>query len=357
MSAHPTGPISVVIPVYGSRDILPELVAQLALVLDTVAPYEVIFVCDDSPDGAWEVLKELRDQYPWIRTVNLSRNAGQHNALLCGIRLATHPVIITMDDDLQHPPEEIPKLLEALTPDVDVVYGTPEREHHSLARRVASRLIKRVLEGAMGAETARKTSAFRAFRTHLRDGMGTFGGPFANIDVMLTWGSARFTSISVRHAPRHAGQSGYSVRKLVRHALNMATGFSTLPLRLASLGGFLFMGVGFAMLAYVLGRYFLEGVAVPGFAFLASSISLFSGVQLFALGIIGEYLARMHFRMMDRPTYVVRPEESSAMGQAPPAWPEPAAAQSRASAAGAEQEARGGREEPTGQDSLPARTP
>lgn len=324
MSAPSPVPISVVIPVYGSREILPELVAHLGLVLDTVAPYEVIFVCDDSPDGAWEVLTELRDRYPWIRAVNLSRNAGQHNALLCGIRMASHPIVITMDDDLQHPPEEIPKLLEALTPDVDVVYGTPEREQHSLPRRIASRATKWVLEGVMGAETARKTSAFRAFRTHLRDGMSTFGGPFANIDVMLTWGSARFTSVSVRHAPRHAGQSGYSVRKLVRHALNMATGFSTLPLRLASLGGFLFMGVGFGLLAYVVGRYFLEGVAVPGFAFLASSISLFSGVQLFALGIIGEYLARMHFRMMDRPTYVVRPEESSAMGHdRQPTRPEP----------------------------------
>ena len=148
--------------------------------------------------------------------------------------------------------------------------------------------------------------------------MSTFGGPFANIDVMLTWGSARFKAIPVRHAPRHAGQSGYSARKLVRHAINMATGFSTLPLRLASLGGFLFMGVGFALLAYVVGRYFLEGVAVPGFAFLASSIALFSGVQLFALGIIGEYLARMHFRMMDRPTYVVRPEPSDTSADRPP---------------------------------------
>ena len=318
---QPSGPISVVIPVYGSRDILEELAARLGHALDTLLPFEVIFVCDDSPDGAWDVLKDLRDRYPWIRAVNLSRNAGQHNALLCGVRMAYHPVVVTMDDDLQHPPEEIPKLIDALTAEVDVVYGTPEQEQHSVGRRIASRITKLVLEGAMGAETARKTSAFRAFRTHLRDGMSTFGGPFANIDVMLTWGSARFTSVPVRHAPRKAGQSGYSIRKLVRHALNMATGFSTLPLRLASLAGFLFMGLGFALLAYVVGRYFFEGVAVPGFAFLASSIALFSGVQLFALGIIGEYLARMHFRMMDRPTYVVRPEESSHGTVEYGAWP------------------------------------
>ena len=127
-----------------------------------------------------------------------------------------------------------------------------------------------------------------------------------SIDVLLTWGTTRFAAVPVRHDPRQVGVSNYTFRKLVRHALNMMTGFSTLPLQLASVVGFAFTLFGLLLLVYVIGRYLIEGGSVPGFPFLASTIALFSGAQLFALGIIGEYLARMHFRMMDRPSYVIR---------------------------------------------------
>jgi undecaprenyl-phosphate 4-deoxy-4-formamido-L-arabinose transferase len=127
-----------------------------------------------------------------------------------------------------------------------------------------------------------------------------------SIDVLLTWGTKRFSAVQVRHDSRRAGGSHYTVYKLVAHAMNMITGFSTLPLQLASLMGFVCTLFGLAVLAYVVGWYFLRGTAVPGFTFLASIIALFSGVQLFALGIIGEYLARMHFRMIERPTYTVK---------------------------------------------------
>lgn len=306
--------VSVVIPVYGSRAILPTLVQRLEPVVTSFERYEVVFVNDDSPDGAWDTLEQLGGRYSWVKLINLSRNAGQHNALLCGIRHARFEIIVTMDDDLQHPPEEIPTLIDALTDEYDVVYGTPQQQQHGLFRGVAARVTKMVLQSAMGADTARRISAFRAFRTHLKDGMETFEGPYANIDVMLTWGSRRFLAIPVRHDPRQAGVSGYTLRKLIRHALNMVTGFSTIPLQLASFGGFLFTLAGLVILAYVVGRYLTEGVAVPGFAFLASSIAIFSGAQLFALGIIGEYLARVHFRMMDRPAYVVRPRDGSGDG-------------------------------------------
>ena len=131
-------------------------------------------------------------------------------------------------------------------------------------------------------------------------------GAFVSIDVLLTWGTNRFSFARVRHEARRAGVSGYTLRRLVTHAMNMMTGFSTLPLQFASIVGFLFTIIGIGVLAYVVGRFFLLGGSVPGFPFLASIIALFSGAQLFALGIIGEYLARMHFRMMDRPSYVVR---------------------------------------------------
>ena len=210
-----------------------------------------------------------------------------------------------MDDDLQHPVSEIAPMLAALTPEFDVVYGAPREEQHGLLRDLASRLTKIALAGAMGADTARNAGAFRVFRTRLRDGFRDYRSPFVSIDVLLTWTTSRFTAIKVRHEPRAAGRSGYTVRKLVRHAFNLMTGFSTLPFQVASLAGFVVVLLGVVILAWVLGHYILYGRGTPGFAFLACIITIFSGVQLFALGIFGEYLARMHFRTMDRPPYVI----------------------------------------------------
>lgn len=236
----------------------------------------------------------------------MSRNYGQHNALLAGIRAVQYDITVTLDDDLQNPPEEIGKLIAALDDTIDVVYGTPANEQHGFLRDQASRITKLALQSAMGADTARHVSPFRAFRTRIRDAFATYRGPYVSIDVLLAWGTSGFTHVRVRHEPRAIGASGYTVRKLVTHAFNMMTGFSTLPLQMASVIGFLFTFFGVMILAYVLISFLAVGSAVPGFAFLASIIAIFSGAQLFALGIIGEYLARMHFRSMDRPTYLIR---------------------------------------------------
>jgi len=299
--------ISVVVPVYNSEFILPELIKRLEPVLASLSgAYELVLVNDGSRDQSWKVIQELSRSFPWVRGINLMRNYGQHNALLCGIRSARFDTVVTMDDDLQHPPEDLPKLLAKMEEGFDVVYGTPEEEQHGLMRDVASMITKIALQSAMGAETARVVSAWRVFRTQLRDAFADYHGPFVSIDVLLTWGTTRFGSVRVRYDSRTIGKSNYNFRKLVRHAMNMMTGFSVLPLQLASIIGFFFTLFGIGVLVYVLGRYFISGTSVAGFPFLASIIAIFSGAQLFALGIIGEYLARMHFRTMDKPTYAVR---------------------------------------------------
>lgn len=304
---HPFG-LSVVIPVYRSAAILPELHARLtAAVSALVERYEIILVEDAGGDESWSVIEALAQRDRRVRGIRMSRNFGQHNALLCGIRAARQPVVVTLDDDLQNPPEEIGKLLARLTDDVDVVYGPPENERHGFLRDQGSRITKIALQGAMKAETARNVSAFRAFRTRLREAFADYRGPFVSIDVLLTWGTTRFTYVRVRQDPRAVGRSNYTFRMLVTHALNMMTGFSTRPLQLASLIGFAFTLFGFAVLAIVLIAYLANsGSTVPGFAFLASIIAIFSGAQLFAIGIIGEYVARIHFRSMDRPGFFVR---------------------------------------------------
>lgn len=302
--SHPT--LSIVIPVYNSAAGIPHLLERLRAALAKYPTHEILLINDGSRDNSWQVICESAQHMPELRGFNLMRNYGQHNALLAGIRAARHEVIITLDDDLQQPPEAIPTLLARLAEGYDVVYGKPAQETHGILRDLASQITKLALQSAMGADTARNVSALRAFRTQLRDAFPGYQGPNISIDVLLTWATTRFSAVEVRYDERKFGKSNYNFRKLVTHALNMVTGFSILPLQFASLVGIGFSFFGVLVLIYVLGRYLLQGVSVQGFAFLASTIALFSGAQLLALGIIGEYLARMHFRMMDRPTYVIR---------------------------------------------------
>jgi undecaprenyl-phosphate 4-deoxy-4-formamido-L-arabinose transferase len=294
-----------VVPVYRSEESLPLLVERLAAVLPEIADeYEAILVNDCSPDGSWRVITELAERHAWVRGLALMRNFGQHNALLCGIRAARHEVVVTMDDDLQHPPEEIVHLLRRLEAGADVVYGIPQELSHSAWRNAASRYTKAAMSRAMGLQNVRQVNAFRAFRTRLRSAFESYHSPTLLLDVLLSWGTTRFEAVAVRHEPRRIGRSNYTFGKLFNQAMLMLTGFSTGPLRLASYVGLAFAVFGFAVLTYVVGVYFLRG-SVPGFTFVASIVSIFSGAQLFALGIIGEYIARIFARSMERPTYVV----------------------------------------------------
>ena len=299
--------LSIVIPVYNSEPILPELTERLSVVLPQISDdFEVVLVNDGSRDKSWEEILRLSGRYRWLQGINLMRNYGQHNAVLCGIRNAAKEVIVTMDDDLQHPPEEIPKLLEKLKEGFDVVYGTPAKENHGILRDLASQITKIALQSGMGAETARHVSAFRAFHGYLRNGFEDYHGSFVSMDVLLTWATSRFTWVRTKHFPRTVGTSNYSLMKLVTHAFNMITGFSTLPLQIASVVGFLFTIFGVLILLYVVIRYLIQGSPVPGFPFLAAIIAVFSGAQMFSLGIIGEYLARIHSQSMNRPSYQIK---------------------------------------------------
>lgn len=298
--------VSIVIPVFNAEGSLPELHRQLMPAMAAlVERFEVIMVEDSSADRSWEAIRRIAAQDERVRGIRLSRNYGQHNALLCGIRAAQYDIIVTMDDDLQHPVSEIALLLDAVAQGHEVVYGTSDDNKHDLWRNLASRLTKLALQGAMGAKSAAQVSAFRAFPTRLRTAFESYRSPSVSIDVLLTWATSRFTAVKVKHHPRLVGKSNYTVRKLITHAFNLMTGFSTMPLQLASVVGFVFTLFGFGVLAWVVGRYLIHGASVPGFAFLASIISIFAGAQMFTLGIIGEYLARMYGRTMERPTYVV----------------------------------------------------
>lgn len=298
---------SVVIPVYRGEASLPQLIARLEPVLaSNFDKFEIILVNDCSPDGSWNVIIDLQKTHPSIRGLSLMRNYGQHNALLAGVLDARNAVLITMDDDLQNPPEEIPKLLAALADGHDLVYGARRREQHGFVRNSASRLVKWMLRHALRVPAATSITSFRAFRSDLVAGFRDYSGPRVFLDALLCWSTHRVVSVQVDHEVRKVGESGYSLFKLVGHTLNMITSFSVIPLQMAVWLGFAVTVLGFLLFCFVLIAYFVGDGDVPGFTFLAAVLTLFSGTQLLVLGILGEYLARMHLRLMGQPSFVVQ---------------------------------------------------
>jgi undecaprenyl-phosphate 4-deoxy-4-formamido-L-arabinose transferase len=296
--------LSIVVPVYKGETFIEPLVAQLSKTLSTFSNnYEIILVNDGSPDHSWPLIQQLTRTHECVRGISMMRNYGQHNATLCGVRAARYEVVITMDQDLQHPPGEIPLLLAKLEEGYDVVYGSPRKLPQALWRNVMTASIKWILAKVIGLPSVHNVSAFRAFRTNLREAFANFQSPSLILDVLLSWGTTRFTSVQVNIA--QAERTNYNFMMLVRTAMLILIGYSTLPLRFASWVGFAMTLFGVGVFIYVLVVYFTAG-SPPGFPFLASMIALVSGAQLFALGIFGEYLARMFDRSMDRPPYVIQ---------------------------------------------------
>lgn len=295
--------VSVVVPVFRSTDSLVELRRRVGEALADI-PHELILVDDGSPVDTWRVLVGLAED-PAVVAIRLGRNAGQHAALLAGVRAARRRVVVTVDDDLQNPPEEIPRLLAELRDGVDVVYGWTPETAHAWWRRAGSGAVRAVVATALESPSARHMGAFRAFRTDLRDGFAGDLGPSISLDALLSWSTDRFGLVEVAHHARREGRSGYSFRRLARFAIDTVTGYSIRPLRWVTTLGLASAVFGVGVLAYVIGRFLLQGSQVAGFPFLASVIAIFAGAQMISLGVIGEYLGRTHVRVQRRPTYVI----------------------------------------------------
>ncbi len=300
--------ISVVVPVYNSEASLSELVDRLEKTMPSLCDtFEIILVNDGSRDKSWAVIKELVNKHPLVHGIHLMRNSGQHNALLCGIRAARYELIMTIDDDLQQPPEEAKKLLDKYQEGYDVVYGYAIKPPHEFWRYASSQITKRVMSFVMGIPNVVNISPFRLFRANLRNSFEHYQNSQVIIDVLLSWGTTRFGVVPVHEEARKYGESNYTFWKLASMAFQVLTGYSTTPLRFASMLGFTITLFGIVTFLYVFIRYIAEG-SIPGFPFLASIITIFSGAQLFTLGIFGEYLASIFTRSTDRPPYVIDQE-------------------------------------------------
>lgn len=298
--------VSVIVPVYGGAQTIGPLCAGIRDEMDRLGwTWEVIFVCDRPRDDSWAVARQLAAADARVSAYLLMRNFGQHPATLHGLRVARGRLLVTMDEDLQHSPRDIEALATAAREIDGIAFGTFEEPQHGWWRNLTSRLAKAFLARYVGTQIASHATAFRAFPAHLRAAFADYRGERVAIDVLLSWSGAPFRSVRAAHAPRASGASGYTLRKLVAYLGDLVVGYSVAPLRLASFFGLAAFGFAMLVAGYVLFNWLRYGSAVPGFAFIALSVALFSGAQLLTLGIIGEYLGRLYFSQLGKPQVVV----------------------------------------------------
>ena len=236
--------VSVVVPVYNGARTLPQLVARIIAVSDatpSLRVVEIVLVDDASHDDSWVVIARLAGEHPRVRGVGLPHNVGQHAALRVGILRSVGDVVVTMDDDLQHLPEEIPPLVAGLGSGVDLAYGRPVVDEHGIVRNLASRGVKWAVAAAAGSKVPQLGSGFRAMRGSLRTGLGEQAPPYASLDVALARLTTRMVAVPVAMRQRQHGRSNYTPGALMHHALSMLFGFSGGACRAASavgLGGY-----------------------------------------------------------------------------------------------------------------------
>ncbi len=299
--------LSIVIPVFRSVGTLADLVRRLVTTLESMdVTYEIILVDDGSPDGSWPVLAELQRRHPdRLTAVQLMRNYGQHNAIMCGFRRARGRFVVTLDDDLQNPPEEIPKLYQAIQErDLDLVYGKPHDKQHAGWRNAGSWMVNFFFRKVFRIPIV--VTSFRIIRRELVECTFAYSFNFTFVDGLLAWNTQRIGTVEVEHHARAEGRSGYSLAKLATLGLNLFTNFSLLPLRVISLCGMSCAGLGFLAALYYLVKYLTTSITVPGYASLIIAILLLGGVQLLSLGVMGEYLGRVHLNVNRKPQYVER---------------------------------------------------
>ncbi|MEZ0470920.1 glycosyltransferase family 2 protein [Luteimonas salinilitoris] len=301
--------LSIVIPVYGSARILPALIAGLERELTgdyNPESFEVVLVHDDGPDESWPVIRNLAASRPWLRGIDLSRNAGQHNAIMAGLRYARGSILVTMDDDLQHDPKDIPRLVESLQSGADVCYMQFVSRRHAAWKRLGSWFNDLVARWLLRKPPGLYLSPFRAFRSHVKEEMLRYEGPFVYLDGLILQSTTRISTISGEHHARQDGRSGYSLRKSISLWLQMATSFSVAPLRLASMAGIAFSLLGFFFAVVLVAQRIMNPTIAVGWTSLIVAILIMGGIQLIALGVIGEYVGRVLLNVGNRPQFVAR---------------------------------------------------
>jgi glycosyltransferase involved in cell wall biosynthesis len=302
--------LSIVVPVYNSEGIVPELVRRVAAAMGAQRPalkYELVLVNDDSADRSWSMIEQACDAYPAVRGINLRINSGQHNAIMAGLRAASGAVIVLMDDDLQHAPEDIGKLLASIGEGRDLCYAAFRRPQQALWKTAGSTFRDLTVRALLGVPRGIRISSFKAMTSDIASEITRYEGPFPYVDGLALMVTRNVGAVELEHHARHDGRGNYSLRQSLSLWAKVAMNFSVVPLRVASWLGLGFAALGFAFAVYLVVQQLLfQRIPVPGWASLVIAILIVGGVQLLALGAIGEYLGRAYLHMTAKPQYVVK---------------------------------------------------
>ncbi|WP_036696065.1 glycosyltransferase family 2 protein [Paenibacillus taiwanensis] len=296
---------SVVVPVYRSEKNLSELYARIKASLEKLnANFELILVEDCGGDDSWRVIQELSEQDSRVIGIRFTKNFGQHAAIICGIAQANGEWIITLDDDLEQRPEDIHLLYEKVRQGYDLVYGTYEERSHAKWRNMTSHVARKLFNKAIPNLNYEYTS-FRIMHNKIGKSLVQFESPFPFVDGYLAWVTNNYSTVTVEHGVRKHGVSNYSFSKLLKHTINIFVSFSDIPLKFASWMGLFSFITGFMWLVVILFRKLFIGIPIAGYASIIAGIVLFGGIQLFVLGIFGEYLGRINYKTTKKPLYIV----------------------------------------------------
>jgi undecaprenyl-phosphate 4-deoxy-4-formamido-L-arabinose transferase len=300
--------LSVVVPVYNEAENLRTLCTRLISVLDSTGhAYEIIFTNDGSRDDSLKILRELHQRFPReVRIIDFNGNFGQHMAIMAAFERVRGEIVITLDADLQNPPEEIPKLIAAIDAGHDVVGGYRKQRQDNPFRRYASRAINLVRERTTHIRMRDQGCMLRAYRRHIVDTIAASGENSTFIPALAQSFASNPGEVEVEHASRAAGESKYRLYDLIRLNFDLMTGFSLVPLQVFTLFGMVVAGMSGLLVAYLLLRRLVVGPEVEGVFTLFAILYFLVGVAIFGLGIAGEYIGRIYLEVRHRPRFVVR---------------------------------------------------
>ncbi|HSN01628.1 MAG TPA: glycosyltransferase family 2 protein [Rudaea sp.] len=301
--------LSIVVPVFRSAGILPELARQVADAMRQAnmdGRYELVLVNDASPDDSWNVIRNLATSHTFVRGFELARNFGQHSATMAGLHQARGEIVVIMDDDLQHPPGSIMQLVDAIRAGHDVCYAHYIGRQHALWKRLGSRFNDAVATFLLKKPPGLYLSSYKAMHRRIVHQILHYDGPYAYVDGLILDVTRRITAVRIEHRVRHAGEGNYGLRRSVSLWLRMATSFSVVPLRIASVAGMAIACISAAMAIIVVVDKLLHPEMPAGWASLITVVLFMGGVQLLCLGIIGEYLGRAYLKLNRKPQFVLR---------------------------------------------------
>ncbi len=298
---------SVVVPVYNSEASLGELCQRISKVFSEIEEsYEIILVDDSSADNSWQIMKGLKKNDKNIKIIQLMRNFGQHNAIICGFYHVTGKYVITMDDDLQNPPEEMPKLINKIKEGYDVVIGAQEVKKDSIFKSLGSFFIRYLNTKIFNKPKDLKLSSFRIMTRAVVDEIKILKTPYPYISGMMLSLTRNLTNVTVKHDKRKYGSSTYNITKLIKLAFNLIINYSSLPLKFMTFIGIIVSAGSFCIGLYFILKKLIVGIPVPGWTSVVFLLSFFNGLLLIILSIMGEYLARIINEVSNKQQFVIR---------------------------------------------------